>query len=106
MKALENIKLIKARILKVAKNNPAKPLKGRGYDRIEIEVYRVFELLKKHAPNHCETVSSREKVNGYGKIGFVGHAFVSPELYQVIAANSPEFTKLEIAMKTIEEFGL
>lgn len=106
MKKLDNIKLIKARIQKVAQTAPAAPLKGRGHNRHELHFPRVFPLLQKHAPAHCEVVINREKTNSYGKLGFVGHPCISPELDAVFMANIDDFQALENALALVEKFGL
>jgi hypothetical protein len=103
---LENTKLIRNRIFAVAKNPPVAPLKGRGYARQEITTPRVFEKLKAIAPQHCEVVTSRQAVNGFGKLGFVGHNYISPELLTVVVANLDEFNALERALALVSDFGI
>ncbi len=103
---LENVKLIRNRIFAVAKNPPAAPLKGRGFVRQECVTPRVFEKLKAIAPQHCEVVTSRQAINGFGKLGFVGHNYISPELLAVVVANLEEFNALEKALTLASDFGI
>lgn len=106
MKPLTNITQIKNRIAKVAAATPAKPLKGHGFNRVECTIPMVFQLLTKHAPFHCAVVSNREPINRFGKLGFVGHNYISPELAAVLKANESDFLALEKSLNTVAQFGL
>lgn len=106
MKPLTNIAQIKNRIAKVAAKAPAKPLKNHGFARVECSLPRVFKKLCDLAPAHCSVVTSREPINRFGKLGFVGHNYISPELSAVTQANSFDFAQLETSLACIESFGL
>jgi len=106
MKTLTNITQIKNRLSKVSAKIPAKPLKGHGFARVECTLPLVFQLLTKHAPFHCAVVSSREPINRFGKLGFVGHHYISPELAEVVKANAADFEALEKSLNTVAQFGL
>lgn len=100
-KPLVNFSQISKRISKGALTDPALPLKGRGFNRTEISFPLVFTKLQKLAPNHCEIVTDRRRINNFGKLGFVGLNYVSPELEAVIGANYEDFKKLENALQTV-----
>lgn len=106
MKPLTNIAQIKNRITKLNAKTPAKPLKGHGFDRVECTLPLVFQLLTKHAPFHCAVVSNREPINRFGKLGFVGHHYISPELAEIVKANAADFETLEKSLNTVAQFGL
>jgi len=106
MKTLDNLKLISRRITKVAVTPPAKPLRGRGYDRRELKLEHVFAILQKRAPLHCDIVTERGPVNGYGKLGYIPHSYISLELSEVIEANQTDFEKLNAAIALVQEFSL
>jgi hypothetical protein len=106
MKALTNLSLIKTRIANVEKKPPVKPIKGHGFSRHEIEMDFVFKRLQLLAPSHCVTVASRQAINRFGKLGFVGRTYVSPELFEVIDANHAEFISLNAALETVAKINL
>lgn len=106
MKPLANITQVKNRLNKVNGTAPAKPLKGHGFARVECTLPLVFQLLVKHAPLHCAIVSNREPINRFGKLGFVGHQYTSPELAEVVKANFADFEALEKSLGIIAHFGL
>lgn len=106
MNKLENLKLIKNRIAKVASTPPVKPLNGLGFDRFECKLERVFAKIEKLAPSHCERISTRGAINPYGKIGFFRVCYLSPEMTRVILANQSDFEALEKALALVEEVGL
>lgn len=106
MKPLANLAQIKNRLAKINSKAPAKPLKNHGFSRVECNCQLVFQLLTKHAPLHCAVVTSREPINRFGKLGFVGHNYVSPELSAVLKANEDDFMRLENSLRTVAEFGL
>ena len=105
-KPLVNFSHVSKRIAKVAAADPASPIKGRGFVRTEIFFPLVFAKLQKLAPKHCEIVMDRRPINNFGKLGFVGLSFVSPELEAVIGANYEDFKRLEQALKTVSESGI
>jgi hypothetical protein len=106
MKTLSNIKLIKNRINKIAAAPPKFPLKGRNNKRVEILLCNVFEsFLRKLAPKHCEIVTKREAINHFGKLGFVGHRYISPELSEIVKANESDFASLDKSFDILAEFG-
>jgi hypothetical protein len=104
METLKNIKLIANRIS--ALGLPSAPLKGRGNIRHEVIWPNVFSILEKKVPLHCVVVTSRQKVNSFGKLGFVPHNYVSPELRDILIANAADFDRLETALNTVKEFSL
>ena len=106
MKTLTNITQIKNRLAKLHAKTPAKPLKNLGFSRVECLIPRVFMLLCRHCPMHCSVFTQREAINRFGKLGFVAHNYVSPELQSVLKANENDFLKLEEALRTVSEFGL
>jgi hypothetical protein len=106
LKPLANFAHVGKRIAAVAAKPPAAPLKGRGYVRTELTNHLVFARLQKLAPAHCETVAHREPINRFGKLGFAGHCYVSPELSQVIEANAGDFRRLELALQTVADSRL
>jgi len=68
--------------LSMLTNPPAKPVSGRGFERVELtddsEIVD-FAIYKKHP--HVAVVSVRKSVNGFGKIGYPKSVFVSPEFF-------------------------
>ena len=105
-KPLVNFSQVSKRIAKIATTDPTSPLKGRGFVRIEINFPLVFIKLQKLAPNHCEIVAHRLPINNFGKLGYVGLNFISPELENVIGANYEDFKRLEQALKTVSDSGI
>lgn len=118
LKPVKNLGLIRGRILRAAKTDPVAPMVGRGNERHELTFYgvvpqlsphqppRIFVRLLQLAPRHCATVTSREPINKFGRIGFAPHYYVSPELKNVLDANAGDFLKLEAALRLIIDFPL
>lgn len=65
---------------------PAAPLKGRGNVRVEIDLSCAEELdrIERLRCPHVVVVTKREAVNRFGRLGFVPHMYVSPEMSRVL----------------------
>lgn len=78
---------------------PRHPVKGRDNKRFDItdqcETYEQ-ESIWRISSRHIEAVAQREKVNRFGKLSFVKHIFVSPELLAI----------LDPARLALERFGI
>ena len=105
MKTLENISLITNRIAKVNATAPFAPVTGRGFVREELNLPLVFALLQKRAPAHCGIATNREETNRFGKLGFVPHHYISPELAEVVNANKADFVRLEASLELVAKFA-
>jgi len=106
LKPLKNFSQIGKRIATIAATPPTAPLRGRGNARVEITEPLVFARLMVLAPEHCETITSREATNRFGKLGYAPHYYVSPELGAVVDANAGDFRRLDLAMRTVKDSGL
>jgi hypothetical protein len=75
-----NHKKIKNVLLRINENAPKAPLRGKGFERHEVNE-AVHNLMRKHAPAHCIEILQRAPINRFGKIGYTRQYFVSPELF-------------------------
>ena len=59
---------------------PAKPVKGRGFQRVDLGLAPEWAFNLRASP-HYELVSVREQINRFGKLGTPKHLMVSEELF-------------------------
>ena|ERR1700741_2549253 len=65
---------------------PLRPLKGRGYSRIEVSE-EVYNVIKSIYPLHCEIIGVRRPINRFGKLGLRPSFCVSPEIWRYFNKN-------------------
>ena len=65
---------------------PAAPVKGRGFNRVELTAAPdIVELAERSRSPHVAVISVRKPINRFGKIGYLKSVFVSPEFAALFA---------------------
>jgi hypothetical protein len=79
-----NLNTVKQR-LTMLKNPPKFPIKGKGFKRIELtddlEIIKFVESIPENL--NVTTLSKREVINKFGKLGFHKYVICSPEFYSL-----------------------